>query len=77
MRVEEGRHPAGYLVLRDSSGARHAVRPNAIMGVHEVVEDGSAALSLAGGRVVKLNEDFDEALDRLSGLAPSPRPDGR
>ncbi|MBP2315527.1 hypothetical protein [Azospirillum soli] len=74
MEIEDGSQQGPYIVLRDAAeGRRHAIRPNSIMGIHEL-EDGRTMLSLSGAKIILLDEDFDAAVSRLADYGPPSRP---
>ena len=53
----------GVVLLRDSDGLRHAAPLNAIRGVHEL-DDGGTAIAFPG-RVVVIPQDFEETVLRI------------
>ncbi|WP_448188804.1 hypothetical protein [Azospirillum sp. sgz301742] len=50
----------GIIVLIDTDGHRHAVRTGSVIGLHET--DEGTIITLHGGRVLPISEEFDAML---------------
>ncbi|PWC74528.1 hypothetical protein [Azospirillum sp. TSH64] len=58
---------AGYVILRDTTGLRHAVRPEEVIGVSELYEDGAECLvTLSCGQFLRVPRALTEILEGLN-----------
>lgn len=53
----------GVIVLIDADGHRHAIRTGSVLGLHET--DEGTILTLHGGRVLPISEEFDAMLQAI------------
>ena len=66
MDATDGQRVAGYLVLRDAEGRRHALRATTILGVSELDDAGDECLLvLPGGRLLRVHKSLDAVLSWL------------
>ncbi|MDN3564351.1 hypothetical protein ACFQY5_33985 [Paeniroseomonas aquatica] len=59
------------MVLRDQDGRRHALKPGALLGACEMVEQDTTLLLLPGGKMVVVSYDLDTVLEALQPSRPT------
>jgi len=61
--ILSGRRLGPFIVIQDSEGLRHAIRPGAVIAISDADDlQGTAYLSLPGGRCVLIHSSFDDIL---------------
>ncbi len=64
-RVEPGERVGRYFIVRAEDGLKHAIALSAATAACEV-EGGGALVLVGGGRMIRLEADFEEVLGWLS-----------
>ncbi len=55
---------AGFLIVTDAEGLRHAIRVGAVIGIHEVdVMGDDVVVQLPGGRGFTVQASLDQVID--------------
>ncbi|GLR81375.1 hypothetical protein HUE56_06205 (plasmid) [Azospirillum oryzae] len=66
MEAIEGERVAGYLILTDIEGRRHALRASTVLGISEADDFGDECLlQMPGGRLLRVKRSLDEILTWL------------